>query len=191
MTLNGPVEKSPWNKKSLEIKSYHFETLFSWTFLWFQYYTKKSSYSGNAWEQRLFTTIKRGLILKSPMAMLKIQMHRRKVLFMKTFQTWPHFSEALILVFFSHRIYFLRDFNSCDIISWDFILEKKSQESKTQDFISTDFLSYDFRKLRLFTKVFISRFFSQKLLFLWLSYIDSSPIYLQWDLFNCGNWDDI
>ena len=167
MTLNGPVEKSPWNKKSLEIKSYHFETLFSWTFLWFQYdiIQKKSSYSGNAWEQRLFTTIKRGLILKSPMAMLKIQMHRRKVLFMKTFQTWPHFSEALILVFFSHRIYFLRDFNSCDIISWDFILEKSHRNLKLRTLFPLTFCpmtseNWDFLPKYLFPGFFSRNFFS-------------------------------
>ena len=40
--------------------------------------------------------------------------------------------------------FLLKDFNSSDLISWDFIssshiiLGKKSQESETQDFISSD-----------------------------------------------------
>ena len=59
--------KSPWNKNSLEIKSYHFETLFSITF-WFQcdFMQKRPRKTSpilveNAWEQRMFTTMqKRG-----------------------------------------------------------------------------------------------------------------------------------
>ena len=43
------------------------------------------------------------------------------------------------------RIYFLQDFISCDLISWDFFGSpyylKKSQKFKTQDFISSDILS--------------------------------------------------
>ena len=90
--LKSPVEKSPWNKKSIEIKSYHFETIFSRTFflapVWFLYKKvpgKKSHFTvKNAWKQRMFTTMeKNDFILKTPVSIFIMQMHRRKVLFIK------------------------------------------------------------------------------------------------------------
>ena len=42
----------------------------------------------NAWEQKMFTTRdKRPLIIKTPLAIFYMKMHRRKVLFMKTCKT--------------------------------------------------------------------------------------------------------
>ena len=42
----------------------------------------------NAWEQRMFITMeKQGFDIKTPLAILDMQMHIRKVLFMKTSQT--------------------------------------------------------------------------------------------------------
>ena len=59
----------------------------------------------------MFTTIeKQGLDID----IFNMQMHRRKILFMKTSKTLPHFPKTwdfLIRIFF----------NSCDLISWDFI----------------------------------------------------------------------
>ena len=75
------MEKSPFLKKSPEIKSYQFKTLFSKTFsfFWLQYdfiqkrpRKKSPIIVENAWEQRVFA--KKGqLILKTPI--FKLQMH--------------------------------------------------------------------------------------------------------------------
>ena len=43
---------------------------------------------------------------------------------------------------------------------------QKSQKSKTQDFLPSDILSQDFRKLGFFTKVFLSSFFPETVVFL-------------------------
>ena len=49
---------------------------------------KKHLFVENAWEQRMFTTMeKKVLDIKTPLAILDMQMHIRKVLFMKTSQT--------------------------------------------------------------------------------------------------------
>ena len=62
MALKSPVEKSHTNKKSQEIKLYHFETLFSRTFFWFHgFYTKMFSEKRpilveKTCGQRMFTT---------------------------------------------------------------------------------------------------------------------------------------
>ena len=51
------------------------------------------------------------------------------------------FSQDLRFFFFG---YIFQDFNSCDLISWDFIGSlqgKKTLEYKTQDFMSSDILS--------------------------------------------------
>jgi len=59
----------------------------------------------------------RGLILKIPRAIYNMQMHRRKGLFTK--KVSDLFSQDLELFpwFFFLQIYFLQDFNSCDLIS--------------------------------------------------------------------------
>ena len=108
MALKSPVENIPWNKKSLEIKSYHFETLFSRTPVWF--YAKKSPEKAlsveNAWDwdQRMFITIEiRDLTLKTPLAILNIQMHRKKGLFMKTSKNWPYFPKTFSLFYFQFQ----------------------------------------------------------------------------------------
>ena len=108
---------SPCNKKS-----YHFETLFSRTFLCKNVPGKSPIIVENAWEQKKFTTLeKMPLILKTPRAIFNMKIHRRK---------------RLDLIFPRLSTFFLQDFNSCDLISLAFIgsphiLGKKSQESKT------------------------------------------------------------
>ena len=80
---------------------------------------KKSSYGGKCMATMDVTTMeKRGLVLKTTLAILNMQMNRRKALLMNKSQTWPHF---LKVQDFFLQIYFFKDFNSCDLISWDFI----------------------------------------------------------------------
>ena len=55
-------------------------------------------------------------MLKTPMAINKIQMHRKKVVFL-----WKRIRLDLIFTRLFFRIYFLQDFISCDLISWDII----------------------------------------------------------------------
>ena len=75
------MEKSPLNKKSLEIKSYHFETLFSRLFSSPRMILYKSPFKmENARKQK-------GLDIKTPVGILDMQMHRRKVGFMKASKT--------------------------------------------------------------------------------------------------------
>ena len=72
--------KSPWNKNSLEIKSYQFETLFSTNFIllpvWF--YAKTSPENKSYFSRKcmgtkdVYNNAKKGqLILKTPLAILK------------------------------------------------------------------------------------------------------------------------
>ena len=177
------MEKSPFIKKSSEIKSYLdsrlcFLGLFSDSMpVWF--YTKtslgKKSYDirKRMGTKDVYTNAKEGqLILKNTrMAIFKVQM-RKKVFFMKIFLDLTSFSQdlGLFLGFFFLRIYYHQDFISCDLISWNFIdsphniLGKKSRESKTQDFQWHFFQGLE--KIRTFFRsfyfqVFISRFFPE------------------------------
>ena len=66
------------------MKSYHFETLLSRTFFWFQYdfiqknSTEKSPFTvKNAWKERMFTTMeKMDLKVETPVGIFNMQMHR-------------------------------------------------------------------------------------------------------------------
>ena len=106
--------KSSW-KQSPTILRLYFLGLFLVP-VWF--YTKKSPEKSpliveKAWEQRMFITMEKGgLILKTPLAILNMQMHKRKVLFMKTSQTWPHFLKTwdFFLGFFFFGFIFFRTF---------------------------------------------------------------------------------
>ena len=133
------MEKSPFIKKSPEIKSYQFETFFSRTFflvpVWF--YTKTSPERSpilvdNTWEQRMFTTMtKKGqLILKCRSIENVLDL------------TSCSQNSGLFSWFFFLRIYFLQDFISWDLIGRPHtILGKKIRGIKTQNFISSDILS--------------------------------------------------
>ena len=100
---------------------------------------------------------------------MQMQMQRRKVL-----SLWKSLRHDLIrglrtiiLGFYLLKIYFLQDFNSFDLISWDFVgshhivLGKKSQESKLKTLFSVTFCPRISENSDFFTKVFISRFFSR------------------------------
>ena len=151
---------SPWNKKSLEIKSYHFQTFFLGLFFWLQYDFKKSTWKKspflveNAWEQRMFTTMeKQGLDIKNAPGYIHLQVLRRKVLFM----TGPHAPKTKA---------FFQDFNSCNVISWDFIGSshiilggKNHRNLKLRKFFPVTFFPRNSENWDFFTKVFISRFF--------------------------------
>ena len=118
-----------------------------WTFflvsVWFytKCFRKKSPILVEiAREQRMFSTIqKRGNRLKKTLDIFNMQMLIKKVLFIKRLR--------LDLIFTRLRIFFLQNFNSCYLISWDYIgsphiiVGKKSQESKSHDFVSYDILS--------------------------------------------------
>ena len=66
MVLKVQWKISPWSKKSLEIKSYHFETFFSGLLSGSRYdfiqkrLGKSPIMVENAWEQRIFTTMQKG-----------------------------------------------------------------------------------------------------------------------------------
>ena len=104
---------------------------------------------------------------KGTRGIFDMKMHRRKVLSMKTFKTWSHCPKT--------KEFFL-DFNSCDIIFWDPILfwgGKSPRNLKLRTLFPVIFFQRTSKNWDFFTKVFISSFFPQKLVFLWLSYIDS------------------
>ena len=92
------------NKKSLKIKSYHFETLFSRTFFWFQIFYKKSPLIvENAWKQRIFTTIEKRLDIKNTPGYI-----RHADLYMKS----PFYENVSDLIFPRLRNFFLSCFSS-------------------------------------------------------------------------------
>ena len=94
---------------------------------------------------------------------------RIKFLFMKKFQTWPHFSKTLdfFSCFFFFRYIVLGTLIPLILFSETLLAtpilfqDKKSHELKTKDFISSDILSQDFRKYRLFTNIFSCDFLTQ------------------------------
>ena len=102
---------------------------------------------------------KKGLDMKTPLTIFIMQMHRRKVIFKKTSQTWAHFPQTFSQFFF--QIYFLRDFNSCDLIFSDLLYcRKKSHRNlKLQDFTSSDIFFQGLEKIRIFSKVFYFQVF--------------------------------
>ena len=94
----------------------------------------------------------------------KRQMNRRKVRFMKTSRTWPRFPRT--------NDFFLKDFNSSDLISWDFIssshiiLGKKSPRNlKLRTLFPVTCCPRTLENWNFLTKVFISRFFFTQKLF--------------------------
>ena len=121
---------------------------------------KKSSYGGKCMATMDVTTMeKRGLVLKTTLAILNMQMNRRKALLMNKSQTWPHF---LKVQDFFLQIYFFKDFNSCNLISWDFIgsphiILRKSLKLRTLFPVGFFYQSFHFQ-------VFFPKHF-----FLWLS----------------------
>ena len=92
---------------------------------------------------------KKELILKTPLAILNMQMHRRKVLFMKTSKNWSHFPN-----------FFIQDFNLCDFISWDlidsphFILGKSPRNLNLRTLFPVTSGNWDFLSKFLFPGIF-------------------------------------
>ena len=101
------MEKSSLNKKFLDIKFYHFETLFSRTFFLVPvFYTKMSPEKSplvleNAWEQRMFTIMEKKRIWNIKNAVANLYSNIKE----KFSQTCPHFSKTFFLVFFSSYIF--------------------------------------------------------------------------------------
>ena len=112
-----------------------------------------------------FTTMQKGaIVIKTPMAIFKIQM-RKKIFFL-----WRRL--RLDLIFTSFRTFFLVFFYSGLYFLWSYflrlywqphtILGNKSQESKTQDFISSDIFFQGLEKIRtFFLKFLFPGFFSR------------------------------
>ena len=98
----------------------------------------------------------KGLTSKTPLAILNMQMQRKKSFLWKRLR--------IDFIFPRLRTFFVRDLNSCDIIFRDYIgsphiiLGKKSQEVKT--LLPVSFCPRTSENWYFITKVFISRFFS-------------------------------
>ena len=127
--------KKSCEKKSFEIKSYHFETLFPRTFLWLQYdFIQKRPRKKFYFSRKCMGTkdvnnhAKKGAI--DTLDIFDMQMFRKKSFLQKRLGLNLIFTMTYKpnQVFFSSKLY-----NSCDLISWDFIgspyiiLGKKSQ----------------------------------------------------------------
>ena len=121
--------KSPWNKKLVEIKSYYFQTDFQGLFsssniIWYKKVPGKKSYKSRKWKvtRDFYSHAKKGLSIKTPLAIFNMQMYTRKVLLLKTSQAWPHFHKTLdYFSGFFLWIFCLQIFSFCDLISWGFI----------------------------------------------------------------------
>ena len=99
--LNFSTNEVLWKISSCNKKSYHFETLFSRTFLYKKVPGKSPVIVENVWEQWMLTTIKKGqLILKNTPGYIQMQIHRKNPL--------------LDLIFIRIRTFFF--FFSSDII---------------------------------------------------------------------------
>ena len=127
------MEKSPFIKKSPEIKSYQCETLFSRTFflapVWF--YTKKSSE-------------------KKSSNKCNCPIHNSRFFFSSDL-----FSSGLFFL----RFYFLR-------LNWQppyYFRKKSPRNPKHRTLFPVTFFPRTWENLDFFSKVFISRFFFQKL----------------------------
>ena len=110
---------------------------------------------------------KKGLMLKTSLAIFYMKMHKRKVLLMKTSKTWPHFPKT-----------FFQNLNSCDLISWNFIdsphiILEKSPRNQNLRFYFKLHLVPGLQKIGTFYRSFYFHVFPQKLFFPWLSYKDT------------------
>ena len=89
----------------------------------------------NAWEQRMFITMEgRDWTLKTPLAILNMQMQRKKSPFRKTSKNWPHFPKT----FFSFPVTFCPGTAE----NWDFLIKIfNSAVFFPQKLFSCDFLT--------------------------------------------------
>ena len=103
---------------------------------------------------------KKGLVIKNtPLAILNMQMFRRKVLFMKTSQTWPNSSKTFFFFFFSSDI-----FSSGLFFAAPYHYRKKS----SRILLPITFCPMTSENWNFSTKDFIFRLLFQELFFPWL-----------------------
>ena len=155
-------KKCPWNKKSLEIKSYHFRTLFFRTFF-------LVSVQCMGTKDVYYHAKKRAIDIKTPLVIFNMQ---KKVLFIKNVSDLTSFSQ-------DYGLFFLQDFNFCDLISWDvfYFREKSSKNLKLRTLFPVTFCPRTLDNWDFFTKSYFFQVFFQKLFFRWLSLINSTKMH--------------